>query len=400
MDKVIRIDIKEFLRKIAVCGAFLTLLSGFARPLEARVVAVDANIVNVRQGASIETLAIGKVKSGQIFGWYGAAENWTKIKLADGSTGYVRNDLLKGYDELTVTGSLVRVRKTPGLDGEILGKVSKGTVLPVLDHQDGWFKVQLANGVGWISGDYIKLEKPIVLSSTVTAGEPVAANPDVTSGPSNNAAGPGGVQPVTSNPAAGILSGRIIVIDPGHGVNSNGLEDPGAKGVVTGNKEKDINLDMAFKLKAILEKAGATVIMTHTGDTPLDLYTRAAIANNAQAHLFVSIHSNSSVKASLGGHSTYFYAPKNHSYLASQRDIRQKLAQLIQAELVKAGGLTDLGVMENNFVVIRETYCPSVLVETAFLSNAREDQLLAQGAYRQQLAQGIANGIFKYFGVA
>lgn len=391
MKLKININPKHTIQKLTASAAALALLAAMPGPVQARVVTVDASIVNVRQGASTETSSIGKVKSGEIYGWYGAAENWTKIKLTNGSTGYVRNDLLQGYDELTVTGSKVRVRKSPSLSGEIIGSLNKGTVVPVLDHQGGWFKIQLGNDAGWISGDYVKLDKPVVLSSTNNAAN---QSESADSGQSS--------QPVivNPNPINGVLSGKVIVLDPGHGINSSGVPDPGAKGVVTGNLEKDINLDITLKLRAILEKMGASVIMTHIGETALDLYGRAAVANNAQAHIFVSIHSNSSLKPSYGGHTTYFYAPANHATLGSQRQIRQKLAQNVQAELVKLGGLPDLGVMESNFVVIRETNCPSILVETAFLSNAKEDGLLAQGAYRQQLAQGIANGIARYFGVA
>ena len=65
---------------------------------------------------------------------------------------------------------------------------------------------------------------------------------------------------------------------------------------------------------------------------------------------------------------------------------------------MKAGGCNDLGVLENNFVVIRETKCPSILVETAFLSHPGDEAKLAQGEFRQTLAEGIAKGILKYFG--
>ena len=381
------------IKRITAAGTALTCLLWTPGVLQARVVAVEPSVVNVREGASTATKAISKVKDGEIFGWYGLTDNWSQIKLANGNLGFIRNDLLTGYDELTVTGSLVRVRQSPSLTGPILTKVSKGKALPVLDHQKGWFKVQLTSGFGWISGDYISLEKPVVLNSTETA----AAKPNIT----QPVLPPAPIIPVVVDGSqTGQLAGKVIVLDPGHGINASGIQDPGAKGTVSGVQEKDVNLDIAFKLRSVLEKMGATVIMTHTGETALNLYGRAAVANQAQAHIFVSIHANSSLKANYSGHSTYFYAPANHATLGSQRAIRQKLAQSVQAELVKAGGRTDLGVLENNYVVIRETYCPSILVETAFLSNAEEDKLLCSGAYRQQLAQGIAKGIMTYFGVA
>ncbi|MDD2432654.1 MAG: N-acetylmuramoyl-L-alanine amidase, partial [Clostridia bacterium] len=76
---------------------------------------------------------------------------------------------------------------------------------------------------------------------------------------------------------------------------------------------------------------------------------------------------------------------------------RQKLATLVQRELVKSGGRRDVGVREENYAVLRETRVPSILVETAFLSDREEEILLSQDWYRQKLAEGIANGLKAYF---
>lgn len=385
----------------AACGLLLAAPSA----LQARVVTVAGSTVNVRQGASTDTAAVSKVKIGQIFGCCGAEGNWTKIILENGKTGYIRNDLLMGYDGLQVTGSLVRVRQTPSLSGTILSKIQQGTVLTVLDHKNGWFKVQLAGGVGWVSGEYSKLVRPVVLSSTETsidaaedAGTPVPVEDTGTGDhrPAGSTDTPVSETPSTDS-ATGILGGKIIVVDPGHSnTSSYGAVDPGTTGVITGIKEKDIDLDIALKLRVFLESMGATVIMTHTGETSMTLYDRAAVANDTHADLFISIHSNSSEKQSYSGHTTYFYAPLNNALLAAQRDSRLRAAQTVQAALVKAGGRRDLGIKENNFVVIRETVCPSILVEAAFLSNPEEDLLLSSGAYRYQLAQGLANGIRQF----
>jgi N-acetylmuramoyl-L-alanine amidase len=152
-----------------------------------------------------------------------------------------------------------------------------------------------------------------------------------------------------------------------------------------------------MQLKAILESAGHNVIMTHTGSTTLSLTGRADVANNAGADIFVSIHANASVRHDYGGHSTYFYAPAGNPELYAQRRLRNMLAADIQGEMVKAGGRLDLGVLESNFAVLRDTRVPSVLVETAFLSHPEEEQLLGSADYRRKLAEGIAKGIYAYF---
>lgn len=396
------------LRKMTALGTVCALLLAAPAVLQARVVAVSGNTVNVRQGASTETPAVSKAKGGQVFGWCGAESNWTKIKLSGGAYGYIRNDLLKGYEALQITGSLVRIRQTPSLSGTILTKLQKDSVLPVLDHQNGWFKVQLASGTGWISGDYSKLVSPVVLNATESAssaetgplgtGTPAGSSGDPQTAPETPAAEEKPADEAAAVPSAGILAGKVIVVDPGHGnTAANGVVDPGTQGQTTGIQEKDINLDIALKLRTLLTDMGATVVMTHSGETAMNLYDRAAVAGSSHADLFISIHANSNAKQTYCGHTTYFYAPLDNLLLAPQREIRLRLARTVQTELVKIGGRADLGVKESNFVVIRETACPSILVETAFLSNPEEELLLAGGAYRQQLAQGLANGLRQYF---
>ncbi|WP_406678661.1 N-acetylmuramoyl-L-alanine amidase [Neomoorella carbonis] len=191
------------------------------------------------------------------------------------------------------------------------------------------------------------------------------------------------------------LKGSKIVIDPGHGTDPEG-PDPGAIGP-TGVKEKDVNLAMAQKLAALLREAGASVYLTRNGETsPYTLSGRAYYANDVGADLFISIHSNASYSPSASGTSTYFYAPPGTA-LGQQREERRRLATAIQTALVAAIGRKDLGVLEANFAVLRNTNMPSVLVETAFISNPTEEQLLNSPAFQARVAEGIFNGISAYF---
>ncbi|QGP92402.1 N-acetylmuramoyl-L-alanine amidase [Neomoorella glycerini] len=191
------------------------------------------------------------------------------------------------------------------------------------------------------------------------------------------------------------LNGSKIVIDPGHGTDTNGA-DPGAIGP-TGVKEKDVNLAMAQKLAALLRSAGASVYLTRNGETcPYTLAGRAYYANDLGADLFISIHSNASYSPDASGTSTYFYAPPDTA-LGQQREERRRLAATIQAALVTATGRKDLGVLEANFSVLRNTDMPSVLVEAAFISNPTEEQLLNSPAFQARVAEGIFKGISAYF---
>jgi N-acetylmuramoyl-L-alanine amidase len=373
----------------AALGLLLTL--AFAGSLSARVVAVEKDLVNIRQAAGTTAPVVGRADKGAIFGWYGGAENWTQIKLPDGKTGYIRNDLLQGYDEVTVTGSAVRIRQSPSLTAAIMGQAQRGENLAALDYQDGWYKVRYGQGqdTGWISGDYVKPGAPVVLSFSQQAapvGQAQTHNMDsVVAG----AGKPGGV-----------LSGKVITLDPGHGLRADGGDpDPGAQGVNLGLWEKDVNLDVALKLKAILEDMGAAVWLTHTGATSLNLYGRAAVANSNGSHILISLHANASESPQYSGHSVYYYAPAEDPRLGGRRASTKALAQYVQDSLVRVCGRADLGIKESNFVVAREPDCPAILVEAAFLTNAEEEQLLAQGAFRQKLAEAIAAGVQQYFGV-
>jgi len=179
----------------------------------------------------------------------------------------------------------------------------------------------------------------------------------------------------------GLLINKIIVVDPGHGGS-----DPGA--VYSNVNEKDLNLDIALRLKQLLEESGARVLMTRESDIYVNLYTRADIANRVGADLFVSIHNNASTNASTSGTMTLYYPSPE----------KKVLAKILQKAVVETLGLPDLGISERpNLVVTRETKMPSALVEVAFMSNQKDLALLQTEEFRQRAAEGIYKGILMYF---
>ena len=187
------------------------------------------------------------------------------------------------------------------------------------------------------------------------------------------------------------IKGKTVVIDAGHGGY-----DPGAGGV-TGLNEKDFNLDLALKLRDKVTALGATVIVTRADDTFVSLSGRADVANQVYADVFVSIHANSSNSTSIRGTSTYFYAPSTVPALYSEREQRQKLAAKVQGRLISALGTRNIGTLQANFAVLRQTQMPSILVESAFLSNADDEALLKDNQFREKEAQAIADGLCDYF---
>lgn len=174
-----------------------------------------------------------------------------------------------------------------------------------------------------------------------------------------------------------------IVIDPGH----SGPVEPGA--CACGVRECDVVLAIAKLLAEQLYDREHEVLLTRTGDIATDgLAFRAEMANANKAEVFISIHANSSEHATANGTEVYHYPGS----LAGRR-----LALCLQAQLVTELGTADRGVKAANFQVLRETDCPAVLVEVAFLSHAGERQLLTGYAGQLAAAVALAEGLQAYF---
>lgn len=190
------------------------------------------------------------------------------------------------------------------------------------------------------------------------------------------------------------LKNKVIVLDPGHGGS-----DPGTIGSAK-VMEKTVTLAVSLKVKELLQKGGATVIMTRSDDRDVfgpnasgadELGARAAVGNRNNADLFIDIHANSFRDPAVGGTATYYYGQSPYSRL---------LAQTVQRAAAAADGLDDRGIYTANFYVLRRTLMPAVLIETAFLSNPAEETLLNNPQFQQKLAQGIVNGITDFFNQA
>lgn len=263
------------------------------------------------------------------------------------------------------------------------------------------------------------MEKPASPASTSKpATQPLttAPGPDKPAPPAANA---GGGFSLSRQLGLGIAR---IVIDPGHGGH-----DPGAEG--SGITEAQVVLDVALRLeKLLIEKAGVDVIMTRRADTYVTLEERTAIANRAQADLFLSIHANASRNRSVQGVETYFLnfatspdaeavaARENASSgqamnnlpnllkaiaLNNKLDESKDLARMVQQAMVKRlrganRSLKDLGVKHAPFVVLIGAAMPSVLAEVSFITNGQEGRLLKDSAYRQRIADALFDGITRY----
>ena len=182
-----------------------------------------------------------------------------------------------------------------------------------------------------------------------------------------------------------------IVVDPGHGG-----ADPGKVGV-NGALEKDINLEIAKKVKAILEKENVHIIMTREDENGLydeadnnkklaDMQKRVEIIETEKPQLVVSIHQNSFSDNSVKGPQVFYHAQSQEG---------EQIALVLQNELNTLGAERSIKA-NDSYYMLKKTTVPTIIVECGFLSNEEEAEMLTQEEYQEQVAQAICSGIIKW----
>lgn len=222
-----------------------------------------------------------------------------------------------------------------------------------------------------------------------------------------------------------------VVIDPGHG----GV-DPGALG--RKSKEKDINMSVSKQLASMIDDKypEVKVIFTRTTDVKIPLVQRADIANNANADLFISIHSNAAKSKTANGCETFtlgagssveakaaamyenevilsednfediykgFDPRSSESYIIFElirnhdMELSAEIAQMVQEGMVKNTRLNNRGVSSAGFLVLHRTVMPSILVELGFITNGSDENIISSKEGQKKLAKGIFEGFSKYY---
>ncbi len=187
---------------------------------------------------------------------------------------------------------------------------------------------------------------------------------------------PGPARPGSTRPRGAV----VVAVDAGHGGS-----DPGAIGP-TGVREKDVVLAIAQDLQSLLTRQHIDVVMVRDSDVFVPLEDRAQVASRGGATLLVSIHANASVDPDASGTQTFYATPQS-----------APLAAAVLDELSRAVGLSPRGASQARFkVLVDSDRIPAILVETAFITNAREEQMLRDPATQQVFARGILQGIVRY----
>jgi N-acetylmuramoyl-L-alanine amidase len=310
----------------------------------------------------------------------------------------------------TIRGVLPRTRNDRSRSGTTLLRAFFYVALPAAVFALSYGLSPMAEGTGAES-------RPAVSRAPARRADPVVAEARMPAETASTYASPRPLDPTVMP-----LALRRVVLDPGHGGSNVGTVAPG------GLPEKVITLDIAERLRQLLEDHGYDVVMTREADETKSLKKRGDMANDAGGDIFLSIHVNWIELQEIRGIETFYLGPSDDPYvtklaatenqgsgysLADFRgilervyaDVRQKesreLARAVQGALYDSLNkvnptVRNRGVKSAPFGVLVQTEMPAILAEVSCLSNALEARLLAMPSYRQLLAEALFSGIDAY----
>ncbi len=408
--------------------------------------------LNLRETASTTGNKLITIPAGTTVDLLEQDGQWYKTTY-QAKTGWISADYLTVIKEpqkgiISASGGL-NLREIPSSIGKMLLTIPMGTTIELIEQQDQWYKTTYQSKTGWVSADYVNLVTSSTSHISATAAIDLSVNgtvyilggsgvispntqsiiegkapskynenlkdfPPLPSEISKPTTPSRGDTPPTNPPTppvttydpskevlidpfqgipANALAGKTIMIDPGHGGPDVGAVGP------THTYEKNNTLAIALALNDILKKSGAKVLFTrNTDSSPAtnyseieDLKARVDLANNSKVDLFISIHNDSFTNPETQGTSVY-YSESNPKQLESLH-----LASNIRTEVIDTVQTKDRGIKEAGFYVLRYTTMPSILLETAFISNPYEEARLQNSTFQKNVAASIFQGIYNYY---
>ncbi|TDK64058.1 hypothetical protein E2K98_04095 [Bacillus salipaludis] len=355
----------------------------YANPSPAKVTVTATNL-NVRESPGISGKVMGLVHKGDTFVVMKKKNNWDQIKLANNQMGWISHAYTAPPKHVgaTVNADFLNVRTGPGVSNPVIGKLDWGAQITVQAEQAGWAKIVSSSGIkGWVNEYYITKHEPNKFHTQAVSKPPTSKN---TTDHDKKSSAPARVSPKTTTAKTtiqGPLSGKTIVLDPGHGGVDIGTTS------IDGTHEKKLTLETAKAVEQKLKNAGAHVIMTRTNDTYISLPERSNISNQNGADAFISFHYNWIKDPSVNGMTDFYYQKSRDNELASH----------ILKEVAKTTKLENVGTRFNNLSVLRNNSQPSTLIELGFLSNKQDDAVVEGSAFNENVAQGIYLGLLNYF---
>lgn len=369
-----------------------------------KTVYVTGDVVNLRSGAGTGYGQIGQAGKGDSFVVLSGSKDadgktWYQVEMEDGAKVWIASWLTSTTKPSSVSSTVSTGVRTM-LEVQPVLQDGKKTVISLKLGEGNVYSLEKVNGTQLqLLLDNVTLGQQTSAQGngfTVTMAEAgsnqVRVTMDYSLGSYADLVQDGDWLTLNCYHTSAGLAGRTIVLDPGHGGS-----DQGAAGITMKNvTDADVGYTVAVKLRAMLEASGATVVMTRE-DLPSNqkvfMTERIAMNNQLEPDIFISIHANSTEGATTAtGAETYTYNGK----IYSQQYLSVNLAEKI-CEGLKASSNQKSVTKSANFYVLRMNNHPSVLVETAYLSNYNDEKLLATDAYRQKLAEGIYQGVVAYF---
>jgi N-acetylmuramoyl-L-alanine amidase len=322
---------------------------------------VKVSGLNVRSEPSLNGKVLDQISQGTTVTIIRERNNWCEIEYGNGSTGWIagwfleKNSSASEKPRVSSEGSIIivddgtNIRRAPSTNAKVVMRANEGDTFPIVAVEDNWYKIKLADG-----------------SEAYVAGWIVAAK--------------GSTPNITRAGAEQYLANKVIVIDPGHGGR-----DVGAIGV-QGTYEKDLTLRTSKLLQDKLRAAGATVYLTRQSDTSVSLHARPQMANYHGADAFISVHYDSIDDSSVTGITTFYYLNRDRA-----------LAESVHSSLIQFTNLRDRNVRQENYLVLRESMQPSLLLELGYISNRGEEITVLSGDFQERVSTAIYQGLAQYF---
>jgi len=432
MKKFITFFIKN---RILVAILLLLALSSWSTVAlaSANAVVVQSDSVNVRVGPGLAYANMGQVKKGDKLAILAEKNKWYQVRLSGDKIGWVASWLIDNTDVSSATNKVGIVKvpnttvfKSADAGSNVLGTIEQSQKVTIMYQEQDWTQILYNGTAGWVKSSFIQGTQETSGSSntsntsdddikTVTVTQP---NTKLRIDPDQNGRviksvkvgkqfdylskdgkwykvrdSDGSVGYVASwvvtisgtksavKSAATNISEATIVIDPGHGGDDSGAESK------KNTYEKNFTLSYAKAIKQQLEKTGARVVLTRSGDDSKSLGDRARLSSKLQADAFISLHFDSTAQANAGsGVTTYYYNKNKDGDLAD--DLNSQLKGL---------AIGNRGTAQKDLYVLHYNSQPSVLIELGYINSKTDYKYINSASYKQQVANDVTNGLKEYF---
>lgn len=417
---------------LSIFMAFLVVVTLFATHLQwgngQRMIEGEVPVYSSNRSDASPLIPIQK---GEVYYPIHKEGDWEKILSPSRQIGFMPTTTLAEQTKASkrvaiVSSRTANLRRQPDAKSYLLATAKKGNQFVVLDENKEWIKVRHEKSIAYINAhsvnvrdgkiakgansssipmkdrkikitaneaklyaeshtnstviDHVKKGKTFQVVGVLEDFYEVAYNKDLFAFVKKSAA-KANFTPIERVNIPKSIKDSTIVIDPGHGG-----EDPGASSDYTKKHEKDFTLKVSKSLAKRLKGLGAHVILTREDDSNLSLRNRAKLANEETADVFISLHFDSSGENNENSGITSYYYNKH--------DLA--LSQVINHSLKKIN-IQNNGDQFGDFMVLRESDCPSVLLEMGYMNNKKDVKRIESKKYQQQLVYRISDGLENYF---